>query len=319
MDPLAELNPVLLSAGILVVVLLLEHNLKWSDKTHPLTLFRILARALGDKAIKPERSATQQKIAGFFAVIVLILPMLILAVTLIMFAEFDWFFDGFFLLIALSYSGVARKYRQINQLLKQDKRALARNQLDTLVLRQTENLSKVGIIKANMETRLLRFHYQYFSVIFWYLFTGGIGALIYRCLFEMAQAWNLKQRKYREFGRSAAWCMLILQWFPVRISSLFFTLSLGLSGSIAAFKKLGGKFSNHSLILAVFGGSLKCELGGPAFYGATKVRLPKVGGETLPGTEDARKLDILLAQHFVILCCAVFLCYLSLYLYVFKS
>ena len=42
MDPLAEIDPVLLSAGILIVVVLAEHHLRWTEKSHPLTLFRHL-------------------------------------------------------------------------------------------------------------------------------------------------------------------------------------------------------------------------------------------------------------------------------------
>lgn len=313
MDPLANVSPVLMSAAILFTVVLAELNIKWGDKSHPLTLFRLIARALGNKVAQQSRSSSQQRTAGLLSILVLMSPIAVISITLKWFAEYDWFFDAFFLFIALSFQTVNRKCHQINQLLKQDKRAFARNILSTLVLRETSNLSKTGIIKASMETRILRFHYQYLSVIFWYLIGGGVGALIYRCLYELSQEWNLKDTRFANFGKSSAWLMFVLQWLPVRISALFFISTLGLSGSLKAVKKLGGKFSSHSLILAVYAGALKCELGGPAFYGNKKVRLPKCGTDTLPGIEDARKLGILMIQHTILLTMLLSLGYTALY------
>lgn len=313
MDILANINPVLISAGILVLVILAELNINWSEKSHPLTLFRLLARAMGDKISQQKRSDSQQRTSGVLAIFVLMSPIVIVAVTMKWFAEYDWFFDAFFLFVALNFQYVNKKANQINRLLQQEKRAFARNVLGKMVLRETSSLSKVGIVKASMETRILRFHYQYLSVIFWYLFTGGIGALIYRCFYELNQEWNIKQDKYKAFGKPAAWLMFLLQWVPVRLSTTFFTMTLGLSGSIQAVKKLGGKFSSHSLILAVFAGALKCELGGPAFYGNRKIRLPKCGTDTLPGVEDARKLGILMIQHMILLSMIISLGYLAVY------
>lgn len=311
MELFSELNPALLSAGILVVALLAEANIRWSDKSHPLTFLKIFARALGKKAANHQRAAGQQRIAGIMAIFVLLTPLAILIFTIQWFAEYDWFFEAFYLFLALRFSATNLKTRQILQQLRQDKRALARNTLSGIVLRETSNLSKVGIIKASMETRILRFHYQYLTVIFWYLIGGGITALLYRCLYEMSQEWNLKLKAYTHFGKPAAWLMFVMQWLPVRISTLFFSITLGLSGSFAAVKRLGSQVSSHSLILAVFAGALKCELGGPAFYGIKKIRLPKCGTDTLPGIEDARRLGILMIQHGILLCMLVFLAYTS--------
>lgn len=313
MDPLADINPVLLSAGILITVAIAELNLRWSDKSHPLTLFRLIARALGKKVTKQSRTDKQLRTSGVFAIFVLMTPIVILAISMKWFAEYDWFFDAFFLFIALNFQSVNKKATQVNHLLKQEKRAFARNIVSSMVLRETSSLSKVGIIKASMEARILRFHYQYLSVIFWYLFTGGVGALIYRCLYELSQEWNIKQQPFKAFGKPAAWLMLIGQWIPVRFSTFFFTVTLGLSGSRQAVKKLGNKFSSHSLILAVFAGALKCELGGPAFYGHKKVRLPKCGTETAPGVEDARKLGILMTQHLILLAMLIGLGFTSMF------
>lgn len=313
MDPLADINPVLLSAGILIAVVLAELNLRWGEKSHPLTLFRLIARALGKKVTKQNRTDKQFKTSGVFAIFVLMTPIVVFAITIKWFAEYDWFFDAFFLFVALNFQTVNKKANQVNQLIKQEKRAFARNIVSSMVLRETSNLSKVGIIKASMETRILRFHYQYLTVIFWYLFTGGIGALIYRCLYELSQEWNIKQLTFRAFGKPVAWLMFIAQWIPIRFSTFFFTITLGLSSSRKAVKKLGSKFSSHSLILAVFAGALKCELGGPAFYGHKKVRLPKCGNETAPGVEDARKLGILMTQHFILLSMLIGLCYTSMF------
>ncbi|MBE1301967.1 MAG: hypothetical protein GJ680_18930 [Alteromonadaceae bacterium] len=313
MDPFVDINPVVLSGAVLFIAVLLEKSVKWPDKSHPLTLIRLFAKSMADKAVKDQRSEQQQKVAGIMAVLVLLLPIMIVTTTFLWFAEYTWFFNGFFLFIALMFEPVTAQVKKVESLLKNNKKALARNQLQRLVLRQVDNLSSMGIAKTAMETLILRFHYQYLCTLFWYLIFGGAGALLYRCCCELSQQWNIKQSRYRHFGRSVSWICLTLQWLPLRMGSMLFAITLGLGGSFSALKKLSGKVSAHTLVLSIFGGALHTELGGPAFYENRKIRLPKCGGNNPPEPNDIKRLLTLMLQYQIILFATILVCYFGAY------
>lgn len=313
MDPFANINPVILSGTVLFLAILLEKTIKWPQKSHPLTLIRLFAQSMADKAVKEQRSEHQQKVAGIMAVLVLLLPIAIVMATFLWFAEYTWFFNGFFLFIALLFEPVNTQVKKVESLLKNNKKALARNQLQRLVLRQVDNLSSMGIAKTAMETLVLRFHYQYLCTIFWYLILGGAGALLYRCCYELSQQWNIKQSPYRHFGRSVSWVCVGLQWIPLRLGAMLFAITLGLGGSFSALKRLAGKVSAHTLVLSIFGGALHTELGGPAFYENRKIRLPKCGGTNPPEPNDIKRLSTLVIQYQIILFATILVCYFGAY------
>ncbi len=313
MDPFANANPVLTSAIVLLVCVVLEKVLPWRDSSHPLVLMRLFARNLAKKTVKKNRSVGQQKLAGVLAIAVLVLPLCIFMFTFLWFAEYSWFFSGMFLLVALRFNPTAKQTQKIEHLLKSNKKALARNQLQRIVLRQTDNLSSMGIVKATMETFILRFHYQYICTLFWYLILGGAGALVYRCCYEMSQEWNIKSEQFKHYGRPVSWLCLLLQWIPVRLSGLLFTATLGLMAAYRSLKALTGNVSTHTLLLAIFAGALGCRLGGPAYYQNKKMRLPKCGNDRDPDIADVSRLRTLIIQYQIILFATMAVLFLGAY------
>ncbi|XOV80806.1 MAG: cobalamin biosynthesis protein [Aestuariibacter sp.] len=305
---------ILLSGIILLLVVLLEKLLVWPDKSHPLTMMRLLGQSLANRVLKkPQRSDYQQKVSGALSVFVILFPVLLTALTFLWFAEYQWFFDALFLFIALQFVPVIQKTKQIDTLLHAQKKALARNHLSRIVLRQVDNLSLMGITKANMETLVLRFHYQYLTTLFWFLILGGIGALFYRMCYELSQQWNIKQEKFKHFGRPVSILCYYMQWIPVRLSLILFTGTLGLTGSWQAIKNQQGGVSAHTLILATFAGAVGKQLGGPAFYNNRKFRLAKVGPENDPELADFGRLRTLLIQYQIVLLAFVALCYFGVF------
>lgn len=314
MDPNIDIHPVAISGIVLIMAIVCEKLIRIPNKFHPLILVRLFAKAMSEKVlIQKGRSDKQLRISGAMSIFVMLLPILIFLLTFIWFAEYSWFFEGLFLFFAIQFSSIQNTVSKVGGLLKANKKALARNILSPIVLRQVESLSSMGIVKAAIETYILRFQYQFITTLFWFLILGGVAAFVYRCCYEISQVWNIKNIKYKHFGRPASKLSYYLQWIPVRISMLLFTGTLGLTGSIKALRKLSGSVSTHSMILAVHAGALDMQLGGPAFYDNRKVRLPKVGTETAPELGKINKLLTLLTQYKVILFTFISICYCGMY------
>jgi len=296
-----ELNAIanipLLSVLTMVVVIFLEKIIPWPDKTHPLTLLHSMAQAMAAKVHKDvSNPPAQQKISGTLAIVVLSLPVVFVIAVVLFFAEFAFFFEGLLLLVALRFQPTLEASKKIQNALLKRKKALARYELSRWTLRETESLSEMGICKATIETLVLRFSYQYMSVIFWYLVGGGIAAFVYRFIYEMSQVWNIKMTQYTHFGRPVSWLSLILNWIPVRLTAVLFMIAVNISKAIKALTKQKGAASGHTLLLTLFGGALDVQLGGPAYYNKRKIRLPKCGGINSPELGDISRARLGILQ-----------------------
>jgi len=283
-------HPTIQSFLVLILIVLVERVLSIPDKYHPLSLLKLMAIRMTSKVNKSTNSHYQQKISGSLAILVITVPSLACLMLLHNFAEFPLFFDAIFLLLALSFSQVQSRITSIANLLAADKKTLAREKLKPLVLRQTEQLSTMGLIKASIETLCLRYSYQYIATLFWFMCLGGIGAFGYRLLFELQQAWNPKQVGFQYFGQPIQKLVRLLSWLPVRLSLLCFMLSHNISSAWQALRLYAPKTS-HQLILIICGGALGIQLGGPVIYNQQKYRLPKLGAVRLPVQQDIHRTN----------------------------
>lgn len=268
-----------------LIVALIERWLPWPAKYHPLIFAALMAERMANKVHKKKAgSRLEQVIAGTLAPIVLLSPFLLIFWILLALAEYPVFFDSLLLLAALRFEYVCQTCRKIRIALNQDKKILARQLLQPLVLRSTHNLSSFGLAKACIETMLLRFSHQYCSVILLYLLGGGLLAVSYRLLYEFGQVWHPKQLSFTIFGQPVQRLMSCLQWLPAIISSLCFMLALNIWGGLKSIRSGLYWSCSRLVILNSQGGSLNLQLGGPAFYAKQKHRLTKCGGQ--------RKVDI---------------------------
>lgn len=264
---------------VLLVVTLIERAWVWPARSHPNTILKLLAARMARK-VNPDKPRTdgQRLLSGTLAIVVLLLPIAIILALLIQLAHYPVFFNGLALYLALQFEPYRRHGKRIAKQLRGDKRTLAKDSLNNLVLRDTDKLSQLGIGKATVEALCLRFNYQFVCVSFWFLLTGGVGALTYRMLLEFSYEWNVKKQRYRAFGVPVRRLVALLQWLPTRllIAVMFIT-----DGAIGVFKGLKGTNAltqNRPALLGACGGALGCQLSGPMFYEGNKLRFTRVGG-----------------------------------------
>ena len=264
---------------VFVLIVSIERFLQWPEKYHPLSFVKLLAKGIHIKVLHPQQtSSQQQKIAGVLAAITVLLPLSIILAVIKYFSEFPIFFNGLMLLVALRFQDIPKLTHRISNALSKQQKMLARQSLSQIVLRETEKMSPLGMVKANIESLLLRFSYQFCSVLFWYVIAGGMGALIYRLTYELSLCWTTKLVRFTHFGSPIRFLVNILQWIPSKIATLSIVLAVNTSRGIAAVFQRISYQSNHLFVLNVCGASLNIELGGPAYYDHKKVRVIKCGG-----------------------------------------
>jgi adenosylcobinamide-phosphate synthase len=273
------LSEQLLPFWVLLLIVIVERYVPWPDKYHPISFIKVLAKGMQAKVLSLERnSIQQQKFSGTLACIVLLLPFCTLLAVFKYLSVYPIFFEALMLLIALRFQDIPKQTRRVCAALSKNQKMLARHALSQIVIRETQKMSPLGMVKANIESLLLRYSYQYCSVIFWYLLTGGVGALLYRLVYELSLCWNTKLARFRHFGQPVRNVINILQWLPSKLASLSVVIAVNISqGSAAIFQRISYQ-SNHVFVLNLCGASLGIELGGPAYYEQQKIRSIRCGG-----------------------------------------
>jgi adenosylcobinamide-phosphate synthase len=264
---------------VLLLVVLIERYLPWPEKFHPISFIKALAKGMQAKVLFVEQNSIgQQRVSGALACIVLLLPFCSILVVCKYLSEYPIFFEALMLLVALRFKDIIRQTHRVTSALTKQQKMLARHALSQIVLRETQKMSSLGIVKANIESVLLRYSYQYCTVVFWYLITGGVGALTYRLIYELSLCWNNKSLRFKYFGQPVRYVVNVLQWLPNKLACLNIMLAVNISrGSAALFQRVSYQ-CNHLFVLNVCGASLGIELGGPACYEQQKVRTSKCGG-----------------------------------------
>lgn len=267
--------------------------------------FRFYCARLADKVNKPERTNKQQFIAGIIALVVTLVP---LAVILYLFedlVEIPWIWHAILLWLAVGWHQVRYQSLEIADALKRGQKQLAREKLAPWVLRQTDRLSPVGLVKATIEMHSVKAQQQLFAVIFYYLVAGPLAALIYRLILEMHYSWNPKLERFRFFGACATALTNLFQWLPCRIVTILMLLIL--SGKhFSLFCRLLSKdfFSAKSALLVhCHALSLGVQLSSPAMYQGIKLRKPVFNDKGRPPEiQDIRKSVDVLEQIQIIIC-----------------
>jgi adenosylcobinamide-phosphate synthase len=274
MTILTELTAFSYQVLILIIVLVLKSAISHFVAHEPLRFFQFYCLQLGNKVNKSQNSTQQQTIAGLVGVLVTLLPIIII---LWLFADFiavDYLWHGLLLYVALGHLNLAQINKSIAQALVAKQNYLAKQTLKPWLLRETEQLSSVGLSKAAIEMQLLRSVQQIYVVGFLFLIFGPLAALSYRLLLEMHYCWNAKLIKFKYFGFYNQIIVQLIQWLPVRIMALFILFSSVGNGSALSWRLMRGQFFklNNNFIIGIHAFSLAIRLGGVAMYQQTKLR-----------------------------------------------
>jgi adenosylcobinamide-phosphate synthase len=274
MTALTELTPFTYHVLILVVVLIIKSIVSHFITHEPLRFFQFYCAQLGLKVLNTNNSAQHQIIAGLLALLITLVPIVIILWLFADFVAVDYVWQGLLLYLALGSLNLGQINVGIAQALVAKQNYLAKQTLKPLLLRETEQLSQVGLSKAAIEMHLLRSLQQIYVVSFLFLTFGPLSALSYRLMLEMHYCWNTKLGQYKHFGFYSQLFIQLIQWLPSRLMSLLILLSSIGKGSVLFWRLTRGhifKF-NNDFYIAVHAFSLAVRLGGVAMYQGEKLR-----------------------------------------------
>jgi len=261
---------------LLFVVILLKSLISRFIDHQPLSFFNFYCQKLSEKVNKRTNAFKQQTIAGFVAVIITLSPLIAILWLFEMFIEVPWLWQGFLLYLAIGPFNLSNNSKAIAQALVANQNYLAKQTLQPLLLRETEQLSKMGLSKGCIEMQLLKTLQQNVVVCCYFLLFGPLVALSYRLLLEMHYSWNIKQYSFKYFGQQADILVKLMQWLPVRIFTLIMLLMHSKQNLLLSWRLIRGKFFqlNNDIALHCFALNLQIRLGGVAMYHKEKLRKP---------------------------------------------
>lgn len=274
-----------------VVVLLFSRFAPLPASYQPWFFIRAVVNAIAAKVAKPSNDRQQQYLAGALATLVVLVPFTVLLIAFEELSAWPEFFQAFLLYLALDWQFYANQLRHIAESLEKQQSSLARDQLSSLVLRKTAQLSTAGIAKAAIDATSLRLSKHWFGVLFWYLLGGGIAACCYRLLLELQQQWNPKLVRQREFGFFVSILERVLSAVPMIINAVLLALWVNISDTLNYHKYSRDwqlSFTSRWL-LSAWAAALKCSVAGPVYYDNAKVSRVRIGPEIQPTALHLRK------------------------------
>jgi adenosylcobinamide-phosphate synthase len=268
-------SPDMYSAAITLLLLIaLKAVIGQFVTQQPLAFFSFYCQRLADKVNKQSNRPRQQNISGLIAIVVTILPLIAILWLFEMFIEVPWLWQALLLYFALGSFGLTKTCKAVARELVANNNYQAKQKIAPLLLRDTEQLSPLGISKACIEMQVLRSSQLLVCVGFYYLIFGPLAALTFRLLLEMHYAWNIKRSRFVHFGAAVNHIVKLLQWLPSRLFALLLLLGTVGQNTLLYWRLIRGKFfqTDNGILLHVLALGLEIKLSGVAMYSGDKVR-----------------------------------------------
>ena len=313
---LIEISPFTYSVVMLYGVIIIKFVASYLANHEPLQFYRFFCDQLAKKVNKSKNSDRQQNISGCIGILVTLTPLVVILWLFEAFVEAAWLWQGLLLYLALGNLQLGKTSKDIAKLVVANKKIEAKQLLNPWLLRDTEQLSSLGVAKGCIEMLLLRAMQNLFTISFVFLVFGPLAALVSRLLIEMHYSWNNKQNSFQPFGNSIAFAVNIIQWLPSRIFSLILLFSC-IGKNFTLFFRLSQPYFfqlNNSYVLNLFALSLEIKLGGVAMYKGLKLRKTSYNDHG----RQPQATDILHARkriNQVFYFCFLFLALLALFTY----
>ena len=282
---------------LLVGVLILKVVIQRLAPHHPWVGFRFYCLKLAEKVNKPENSDNQKHIAGFVAVVITFAPLWVIAWLFESLVAVPQLWQGLLLYLALGSGNIFKVSHDIAVALTANDNYKAKQLLAPVTLRDTSQLSTLGLSKATIEMQIITHLQQYLVVCVLFLAFNPLIAFGYRLLLEMHYSWNIKRQQYVCFGAFADRLVKMVQWLPNR-AFILLAMILTVGQNFLLIWRLTMAYffkSSNDCILAFFAPTHNIRLGGVAMYDNDKLRRNSFNDN---GRQPEPK-DIIHTQRFV--------------------
>lgn len=203
---------------------------------------------------------------------------------------------------ALAMRGLKKESENVRVRIAADDLPAARKAVARIVGRDTENLSREGVIKAAVETVAENFSDGVMAPLMYLVIGGAPLALCYKAVNTMDSMTGYRNERYLHFGRAAAHLDDAVNYLPSRISALIlisaaFITGQDWRGARRIWRRDRRKHAspNSAQTESVMAGALGVQLAGPASYFGVICEKPVIGDplrEVAP--EDITRADSML-------------------------
>lgn len=185
----------------------------------------------------------------------------------------------------------------------------ARKAVSMIVGRDTEALSREGIIKAAVETVAENTSDGVTAPVFYMTFGGAVLGFLYKSVNTMDSMVGYKNEKYKDFGRFSAKADDFLNFIPSRLTAFLMIISayiLKYDGK-SAYKiwkrdRFNHASPNSAQTESVCAGALNIRLAGDAFYFGKLCKKPYIGDNIRPvENEDIKRVNNLMYMTTVLM------------------
>lgn len=271
---------------LLIVAICAERILPLSRAYHPFTLLKLIFSNIQSRIFDPKSTIQYQYLAGTLGLILPVLTLLTLVWGILYFAIYPQWLAAFILYLCIESKELESAVKKIPALLKHNQKAAARDLLRLWLRRDTTSLSEVGIVKASIETLVLRLARHYFAVIFWFLIAGPFVALSYRLINLVHNTWSKKIAPDAAFLKPVQIIDYLFEWLPVRLVACSIILSKHSRLAIRYIGQYGQFFyqKNSGWLISAMAAAMQIQIGGPALYQKKRYAKMRVGQGPLPST-----------------------------------
>lgn len=185
---------------------------------------------------------------------------------------------------------------------EEEKLQNARNTVAMIVGRDTDALTKEGVVKATVETVAENASDGVVAPLFYMCLFGPIGGLFYKTVNTMDSMIGYRNDRYWYFGTAAAKLDDIMNLIPARLTAILMLIACGMIGldrknawKIFKRDRFNQKSPNAGQTESVCAGALNVELAGPAYYFGILHEKPVIGDANRQiETEDIKRANALM-------------------------
>lgn len=294
---------------IATLALLLERWLGYPSRLlavigHPVMWFGSLIAWLEARLNTAKRTATQRRLAGVAALLVLLGVVLLGSIFIqqaLRAVPAGWVLESIVATTLLAQKELGRAVRAVADALRMSLPA-GREAVSHIVGRDPQYLDEAGVARAAIETLAESTSDGVVAPWFWLLLLGLPGIALYKAINTADSMIGHLNDRYRDYGWAAARLDDLVNLLPARLTAVlvviacFFTPHASPSGAWATARRDARKHAspNSGWPEAAFAGALGFRLGGPRRYEGTLVDLPVFGDgkPNLVGSDVLRALQL---------------------------
>lgn len=189
-----------------------------------------------------------------------------------------------FMYYSLSIKSLAQHALKISDTFEKSGEDAAAEELSMIVSRDTAGMDEERIAVSAIESIGENFVDGVLSPIFYSMFFGGAGAVVFKVVSTMDSMFGYKNKKYINFGKVPAKLDDVLNFIPARLAPVPIFFSSWVSGfgcceamkTFIKFRKMHDS-PNAGHGISLFAGALGVKLGGSVMYGGVMKTKPFIG------------------------------------------